>query len=99
MNEYPRSQEEYYDGMLRGFLKFAERQRSRVENLFDWNQKLDSYKHAKGILNQLHGTIVNIQTDGMMNESRKDMCMKVINAVTELTQFKRDIFLETFLLN
>jgi hypothetical protein len=99
MNEYPRSQEEYYDGMLRGFLKFAERQRSRVENLFDWNKKLDSYKHAKGILNQLYGIIVNIQMDGMFNESRKDMCIKVIKAVTELTKAKGDIFLETFLLN
>lgn len=97
--EYPRSQEEYYDGMLRGYLKFAERKRSRVDNLFDWNEKLDSYKHAKSILNQLYGIIVNIQMDGMFNESRKDMSIKVIKAVTELTKVKRDIFLETFILN
>lgn len=97
--EYPHSQEEYYDGMLRGFLKFAERKRSSVENLFDWNKKLDSYKHVKGILNQLYGIIANIQMDGMFNESRKGMCIKVIKVVTELTKVKRDIFLETFILN
>lgn len=97
--EYPYSQEDYYDAALRGYLKFAESQKGIAE-LFDHGRdKLDNYRKARDRLNQIYDLVTKIQMDGMFNEYRKEMSLKVINILTEITKIEGEKFLKDFILN
>jgi hypothetical protein len=96
--EYPRSQEEIYDAMLRGFLQFAEGQ-IRIAEFDHGRSKLDNYHFAKDRLNQMYDLVTKIQMHGMFNEHRKEMSLKVINLFTEITKIEGDKFLKHFILN
>jgi hypothetical protein len=99
MIEYPRSQDEYYDGMLRGFLMFAEKEKMILELIDDRDEKLDNYLKAMWTLNQLYDIIANIKRDGMFNESKKKMSIKVNKLLTEIINLEGAKLLNDFILN
>lgn len=99
MMEYPHSQEEYYDGMLRGFLQFAESQ-IRIVELFDHGiDKLDNYRRSKDMLDQFYNLVARIQMDGLLNNPRKEMSKKALMLLTEITKLEVDKLLKNFILN
>lgn len=99
MGEYPHSQEDYYDCLLRGFLQFAESQK-RIAELFDHGRsKFDNYRTARDRLNQLYDLVAKIQMHRMFNEHRKEMSTKAIKLYTEITNIEGDKFLKNFILN